>query len=304
MIKSVTVTNYLGDSIKLELSRPELSGFIVAYLTGLGPGTATINTTELSTTDGSIYNSARVPSRNITLGLIFMEDRSVEYTRHLSYRYFPLKKKVTLLIETDTRKAEISGYVESNDPSIFSQRQATSISIVCPDPYFYSVGKDGLNVTRFNGVDPIFEFPFGNESLTEGTLEMGIIMNETERVINYTGDCETGITISIHAIGEARNVTIHNATTRETMFIDTDKLTTMTGSSIIDGDDIVICTVRGKKSIILTRDGKTINILNCLDKDTAWFQLVKGDNIFAYTAEYGGANLQFKIENRVIYEGV
>lgn len=29
MIKSVTVTNYLGDSVKLELMRPEKSGFIV-----------------------------------------------------------------------------------------------------------------------------------------------------------------------------------------------------------------------------------------------------------------------------------
>ena len=44
--------------------------------------------------------------------------------------------------------------------------------------------------------------------------------------------------------------------------------------------------------------------LNCLDKNADWFQLAKGDNIFAYTAEYGSTNLQFKIENRIVYEGV
>lgn len=52
------------------------------------------------------------------------------------------------------------------------------------------------------------------------------------------------------------------------------------------------------------RNGKTTNILNCLDKNADWFQLAKGDNIFAYTAEYGSTNLQFKIENRIVYEGV
>lgn len=45
MIKSITVTNYLGDSIKLELARPEESGFVVKSVTGLGPGSANINTT-------------------------------------------------------------------------------------------------------------------------------------------------------------------------------------------------------------------------------------------------------------------
>lgn len=45
-------------------------------------------------------------------------------------------------------------------------------------------------------------------------------------------------------------------------------------------------------------------VLNALDKESDWFQLTKGDNIFAYTADEGAENLQFKIENRIIYEGV
>ena len=88
------------------------------------------------------------------------------------------------------------------------------------------------------------------------------------------------------------------------MRIDTDKLAKFTGSGIIAGDDIIICTVKGKKSITLQRAGKTTNILNCLVKNANWFQLAKGDNLFAYTADSGASNLQFKIENRIIYEGV
>lgn len=304
MIKSITVINYLGDSIKLDLARPEESGFVVQSVTGLGPGKASINTTEVSTNDGSLFNSSRLPSRNIVIGLKFLWKNSIEDVRQLSYKHFPIKKKLTLLIETDNRQAEIDGYVESNDPNIFSRDEGSDISIVCPNPFFYSAGPNGNHTTVFYGVEPMFEFPFSNESLLECLLEMGAIQNQTEKVITYDGDSEVGVTITIHAVGEASKIAIYNTGTREIMRIDTDKLATFTGSGIIAGDDIIICTVKGSKSISLQRAGKLTNILNCLEKNADWFQLTKGDNIFAYTAETGSSNLQFKIENRIVYEGV
>ena len=88
------------------------------------------------------------------------------------------------------------------------------------------------------------------------------------------------------------------------MTIDTVKLEKLTGRGLIAGDDIIINTLKGEKSITLVRSGVSYNILNCLDKNTDWFTLVKGDNIFAFTADSGVTNLQFRIENKVIYEGV
>lgn len=304
MIRAVTFTNYLGDSIRLVMARPEESGFVIKSITGLGPGKANINTTEVATNDGSLFNSSRLPSRNIVVSLGYMWNDSVEDVRQLSYKYFPIKKKLTVLIESDNRQAEIEGYVESNDPTIFSKDEGSDISIICPNPFFYSAGENGINTTIFYGVEPLFEFPFRNESLYEKLLLMGEIRNETERVVMYNGDAEIGITITIHAIGEASNITIYNTRTREVMRINTEKLEKFTGSGIIAGDDIIICTIKGKKSISLLRDGKTTNILSCLDKNADWFQLAKGDNIFAYTAETGSSNLQFRIENRIVYEGV
>lgn len=301
MIKSITVTNYLGDSIELVLARPELSGFAIKSITGLGPGKANINTTELSTTDGGLYNSARLPARNIVISLEYLWLDSIEEIRQKSYKYFPIKKKVKLSFLTDNRKAEIEGYVESNDPTIFSKNEGSDISIVCPNPFFYSVEKD---TTVFSGVDPMFEFPFGNESLVEGLLEMGSIRNSPDRVVVYNGDAETGMTISIQAIGEVENIAIYNIGTREVMRIDTDKLRTFTGSGIVAGDEIIICTVPGSKSITLRRNGVDSNILNCLDRDSDWLKLSKGDNVLAYTAEKGSNNLHFSIENNVIYEGI
>lgn len=304
MIHSITVTNYLGDSITLELARPEQSGFIVKSVEGLGPAKGNVNTVEVSTNDGGVFNSARLNIRNPVLDLVFLETatETIEDIRHKSYKYFPVKKKVKLLIKTDNRVSEIDGYVEHNEPAIFSNQEGCQISIICPYPYFYSAGES--NITVFRGVEPLFEFPFENESLVTDLLEMGEIQNSAEQVITYNGDAEIGVTIIVYAIGEASNVTIYNAGTREVMRIDTNKLAALTGEGIVAGDEITIKTTKGDKSITLLRGGITTNILNCLDKNADWFQLVKGDNVFVYTAETGNSNLQFRIENRVIYEGV
>ena len=305
MIKSITVTNYLGDTLKMELTRPELSGFIIRNIDGLDPPKATVNIKKSATSDGGQFNSAYLNERNIVIDLVYMEGlkESIEDLRQKSYKYFPIKTKVKILIETDNRISETEGIVENNDVAIFEKREGGQISIQCPNSYLYSAGANGNQTTVFSGVEPMFEFPFCNDSLTEPLLIMGEIRNELERVITYVGDAEVGITINIYAIGEANHITIYNMDTRESIHIDTDKLEALTGTGITVGDEITICTVKKQKSATLIRAGKTINILNCIARDVDWFELTKGDNTFAYTAEYGSSNLQFKITNRIIYEG-
>lgn len=307
MIYSLAVTNFLGDRIRLELGKPENTGFLIKSITGLGPVKANVNTTEVATNDGSMFNSARLSQRNIVIQMVFVNSiygEDIEAIRQKSYKYFPIKKNVELVIETDNRYVRTTGYIESNEPDIFSKQEGTQISIICPDPYFYSASEDGDNVTDFYSIDPMFEFPFSNESLTEPLLVFGEIQIKTEGVITYSGDSEIGVMIYIHAIGPAEHINIYNTETREVMTIDTVKLEKLTGRGLIAGDDIIINTLKGEKSITLVRSGVSYNILNCLDKNTDWFTLVKGDNIFAFTSDSGVTNLQFRIENKVIYEGV
>jgi len=304
MIKAVTITNYLGDSITLDLLRPESSGFAVKQITGLGPVKAEISMTTVASSDGESFNSARLGSRNIVLSLEFLWAPTIEEVRLKSYKYFPSKKPITLLIETDNRTAEIQGVVESNEPDIFSKQQGSSISIICPNPYFYSAGINGTKETIFSGIEANFEFDFENNSLTEDLIEFGVISNLTQQTVYYSGDADVGITMVIHALGEATNVSIYNLETRESIKIDTTKLATLTGHGIIAGDEITITTIKGSKTIYLLRDGTITNILNCLVKGYKWFQLTKGDNLFTYTAESGSTNLQFRIINKIAYEGV
>ena len=70
------------------------------------------------------------------------------------------------------------------------------------------------------------------------------------------------------------------------------------------GDRIELSTIKGSKYVTLIRDGQDINILNCLGKKTQWFELTKGDNVFAFLADDGMANLEFKLTNPILYMGV
>lgn len=303
MIRSITIRNHLDNSIKLELTRPDLSGFIIKSMDGLGPTKANINTTDIATNDGSIFNSSRLDKRNITLNLEFFQTdtESIEDIRQKTYKYFPINQRVYITVETDNHTLETEGYIETNEPYIFSKNEGTNISIICPDPFFYS---KNIVETVFSGVEPLFEFPFSNESLTTSLLEFGAIQNKTEQVIVYEGDGKVGISIYIHALGLVSNIKIANVKTREIMILNTDKLATLTGSSIKAGDNIVINTQKGNKNVTLIRDGVRTNILNCIEKGSQWFTLVKGDNIFAYTTDSGSSNLQFYITNKVAYDGV
>lgn len=301
MIESVKVTNYLNESITLTLRHPELSGLAVRSITGLGPPKANINITEITTNDGGIYNSSRTESRNIVMSLIFMDFPTIEASRHLTYKYFPIKKPVTISVKTDTRTAKIEGYVESNEPTIFSEREGCQISIICPDSYFYEPSEEK---EVFSNIEFLFEFPFENDSLTDNLIEFGNIELISEQVLVYDGDADTGVIIEVNALGTASNIVISNSTRNQTLTINTDKIAALTGSGIIARDTIIINTNKGKKSIKLLRNGEYTNILNCLDKNAEWFQLAKGDNVFVFSAETGIEKLEFRIKNNILYEGV
>lgn len=301
MIKYIQITNHLGESIRLDLMNPETSGFIIRKIDGLGPPDADIIFTEIATDDGGIDNSARVGIRDITLSLLFLADPTIEEVRLRSYKYFPIKKNITFLIETDTRSCEIVGRVESNEPSIFDKQEGCQISIRCGDPYFVSSTK---NQKVFYGTEPWFEFPFSNESVEEPLLIMGKIEQHTEGNIYYDGDADIGFVIYIHAIGSATELSFYNLTARDVIHVDDAKLISLTGEGIHAGDEIIIDTRKGRKSATLLRDGSEINILNTLGRPIEWFTLAKGDNVIAYTAKTGLENLQFRIDSNVLFEGV
>jgi len=285
------------------LRSPEQSGFFIRNVDGLGPVKASISTSEVFTIDGSLFNSARANSRNIVLNLGFMNDyeSSIESLRQNTYRYFPLKQLVTIEVETDNRIGVTDGYVESNEPDIFSEDSGTTISLLCPSAYFHA--RETVQ-TYFSGATPSFEFPFENPSLTLKLIEFGSVFINTTANVFYTGDVPTGVYIAITFLGAVTDPIIHNLYSGENMSFSSAKLTALTGFNFKAGDVVLISTVKGDKYVRLIRGAVVWNIIGVIDTLSDWFTIVKGDNAFSYTATSGLANMQFYIEHQVLYQGV
>ena len=311
MIRSISVINEYGDGLTISMERPQDSGFQILGIDGITPVKATVNTTPFSGSDGTVFNSAQLGERNIVLTLGFLENPDIETTRQLSYKYFPIKRPITFLIETDNRSLFIQGYVESNAPNVFSAEQTTQISIICTDPYFYSLTGDGTTVTMFSGVAEEFTFPFSNDGVATKSIEFGQVSVIQTMVVPYEGDGEIGMLFHIFVMTGGTNMeslTIWNTQTLETIVINLARLRTDPyWTHTLPGDEIVISTVKGNKFVKWIRAGVETSLLSAWTHGNVWHTLHKGTNVFAYSyvvdPQVVGA-AQFSIENQIIYEGV
>lgn len=311
MIESVAVVNSRNERLDLVLTDPWSSGFVVKSISGLGPAKGSVNVTDISSSDGAVFNSSRVGTRNIVLTLGFVSDhsigRDIETVRHLTYKYFPVKKPLRLYIKTDKRHLMIDGYVESNEPDIFSQNEGCEISIICPDPYFYKVrDENGGDTLGFDATEGGFFFVFSNEHLSDPRLHFADIKLMQEKTVDYQGETDTGVFIRAHFTGNVENLYIVKTSERKSMLIDTSRLGAVVGgeNKFISGDDLLIDTRVGHKSVKLIRNSMEYNIINCVDLDADWLTLVQGDNTFSYRADVGPENMDLRIEYFNVYEGV
>lgn len=187
MIKSITITNPFEEELEMVLTEPEKSGFIINSIDGLGPVKANVHMLDLATIDGGLDNGARLETRNIVLSLTFIGTPTIEDTRQKSYRFFPIKQKVTFKITTDNRTCYTVGRVESNVPTIFDEKEGCQISLVCESSYFYN---DSDTVINFYIEEEGFEFPFENDSLEQGSKNLLInnlvswIINDLQFIVN------------------------------------------------------------------------------------------------------------------------
>lgn len=278
MIKAVSVTNSLGETLRMVLMNPWLSGIAIKDIKGLGSPEYDVNTSAHGYGDGSVVGSIRAPTRNILLTLYPLMDKIVEDSRQKLYRFFQVKKPIILTFDLDNRSAMIEGYVESNDPDIFKKRETIQISVICPDPYFR---ESTITDVRFFGSNPMFEFPFENP-VGQKTLHMSELILDSRAYVNYTGEIDTGFNIEIECKEDPGDITITNLHTNGTFHIDAEKVRLITGKKLETNDIIEINTVVGNRYVSLRRGTKTYNILAAVNRNAEWFQLLPGPNTFNY----------------------
>lgn len=279
----ITIENKYGEQLDFT-NNPDYTAIIES---GLTPPAATINTSTIATMDGSVFNSSFMNNRNIVMTIT--PTSSIESNRINLYKYLKSKQYVKLYLKNGLRDVWIEGYVESIEGNLYEAPQKLQVSIICPDPYFKSLM--GISTNFSNTVDA-FKFPFAIE---EAGVPISTFELFLEKNINNPSDDETGIVIELYARDKVLEPTIYNQTTNEHFTVEYE---------MQEGDKIIINTRKGEKSIVAIRGGVETNIINKIERGSKWFNLVAGDNLFAYECVYGTANLQITFVLQPIYEGV
>lgn len=277
------VENKYGEQMELT-NNPR---YTISDIDGLYPPDGIINTTNTANMDGSVFNSAHLNDRTITITLA-INGPAEENRLHL-FKFFKTKYPVRLYYKNGSKDVYIDGYVSKCPVQYFEKKQTAQIEINCPMTLFQSTKE---NITEFSHTENKFIFPF---SIEEPGIPFSVIAPGEQKSIINGGDLETGVIIKLSAIGTVLNPKIYNADTLEHMILNTE---------MRSGDEITINTRKKEKSIRLLRNGIEYNIIGTLEAGSKWFNLLPGDNVFYYEADEFTENLQCTFTIIDQFEGV
>ena len=161
--------------------------YALASVAGITPPKASVNTSPLATTDGSVFNGSRLNNRNVVLTIC--PQGKVEANRVALYSFFKSKKQVRIDFKTESRETYVEGWVESIDGDLFAALQQIQVSIICTYPYLLDVN---AVVTNFqNG----------------------------EATVQNASDDEVGFITEFTASGAVEGITLQNAANGQTFSV-------------------------------------------------------------------------------------
>lgn len=257
---------------------------------GLDPPKATVNLTNLAGMDGARFNSSKVNTRNLVISLKINGD--VEANRLELYRFFRPKHNCTFYFKNKRRDVKIDGVVESVECPQFTNMEIMQVSILCPFPYFRDLFNVVVDIS--NSVSG-FHFPF---SINVGDpIPFSMYDEHREAVVTNSSEVETGAVITVDFFAAVSRILIGCADTGDTMAV---------SYSFQSGDELVIDTNQGQKSIRLIRGGSVLNLFSFMESGSVFFSLPPGESRFYYLADGGASDrdvlITFTLQN--LYAGV
>lgn len=243
------------------------SPFQIKDIKGLEPVTATVNTTKYGSIDGEFDTGATVGKRNIVLTVELkpvLPELTQSVLRQMLYTYFMPKSTVRLRFNsTHMPTVDITGTVESMDPSLFGKDNSYQISIICPSPYFIDIEETAVLGTTIATSDdsPVF--------------------------INYAGTVPTGFRILVSATDLSP---AHDGDIIMNLQSPLEDANFLVNAVVDNTHDLEVSTLIGDKYVHSVFPGTTSfeNILGSRAVGSKWLQMLYGDNYFQVKSETPG----------------
>lgn len=286
----ITCTNEDGISLYFGVS---FSPFILESVDGVYSIKNKVSTVENTMIDGSTYQGSVAEMRNIVLTL--RDKNSHKFNRELLYRCFKIDSKGQLKYKEDDSVKVIDYYVESISITGDYESRSATVSLLCPDPFFYDENDINVYLAEWN---PAFKFIHEFKATKEEIGYRSLV--KIQNIINETATDNIGITIQITAKGTVKNPRIIHAESNRIIKVGYESKPLLMSA----GDILTISTVTGNKHVYLLSEGVRTEINHYLTEDSEYFQLQRGNNHIGYDADGGLDNISIKITYRLKYSGV
>jgi len=272
MLRKVDVVTRRGTTLSLDLFEND-SGYQVE-VDGLDPVKAEMSSSPYVGTDGEEFQSARRGPRQIKLKFDLQPDfvmNTFATLRRNLYDYLMPKSAVKLRFHLDTGLyVDIEAVVEDHSSPMASEDPEVEVILRCFKPDL---------------IDPNMVNLAGSTVSTSAVTE-----------INYPGSVETGLVVILNVNRNLAGFTIYNN-------VEEGVLSQLDFSyPLINGDQLVVSSLKGSKGITLTRSGVSSSVLYGRSAQSSWIELSRGINEFRVYAP--GDPVPYTLQYLVRYGGL
>lgn len=290
MKRTITCTNDNGMSVTFGST---FAPYVLVNCDGIYEIHNKVSTSDNTMIDGATYQGSVTQKRNIVLSLVDKTDH--KQNRYQLYQLFKPKSKGTFTYNEDDEIRTIDYYVESIDIESMGNTRKSTVSLICPDPFFEAPSDITVTMAGWRQ-----NFEFIHEFFSYGE-ELGSRVEERLKTIdNETGAEGVGLTISIKALGNVTNPSITHVESGEFIKVGT----TAHPMNMISGDEVLITTGTNNKHVYLIRNNTKTEINSYLDEASDFIQLQSGSNTIGYNAESGVSYMTVSLTYRYKYLGV
>lgn len=236
---------------------------------------AAISALTIGDIDGDVPTSVRTQPRTITMTLRINPAVNVEYAKREILKVVKLKQSGILRWTQNDRTLEIKGIVESVDMPRWNNSVAMQITLHCSVPYWEDFEAtvqqidDSIGLHYFTAEDDYSSYML---FFPEDGIPFSEYNASRSRTFYNAGDVAVGMNIEIVAFDTVTNPIIYD--TNNNFFGVGYGLKPIT---LVAGDVVQICTIRGKLSV--KKNGST-NLMNYVKPRSTWLQLQTGENAF------------------------
>lgn len=287
--RSITCSN--ADGVSLTFAERGMTPFLLVAAEGCYYVQNNITISENTMADGGAYQGSIARVRNIVLTLRDLTNHV--YNRNLLDALFKSGAPGTLVFKEDDNERQIEYYVESiNSTGEYGSRVYT-VSLLCPDPFFYAMHDVSVFMAAW-----VKNFEFQHEFLQIGE-ELGYrSLQRSQNITNENAADNIGLTITVSVEGAVTNPSFTRVESGETITVGT--LSKPLNMSV--GDTLTITTANNNKHVYLTTGGVTTEINEYLTEDSVFIQLMRGSNNIGYTADSGESNMVVELTYRLKYQ--